>query len=108
MIRRGCIEWLPVENFQLHTAVNGVAFQAVQADDLFVAPTLAKILSGNSPEGIALFHGASAGGFEGFGWFNRSVFTAQRNRYPAGQIAHSGIQPVAGTALYCINGTVIR
>lgn len=105
MIRRGRIEWLPVGNFQLHTAVNGVAFQAVQADDLFVAPTLAKILSGNSPEGIALFHVAGATGLDGFDWLCLAV---KGRRDLGSQITHAGIQPVAGTALYCINGTVIR
>ena len=93
MIRRGCVEWLPVGDFQFHTAVNGFAFQAIQADNFFVATAFAEMFSGNSPEGIALFHGAGAAGFEEFDWFNRSVFTAQRNRYHAGQIAHSGIKP---------------
>ena len=57
---------LLIRDFQLHAAVEDIAFQSVQTDDLLVAAAVAEIFLGNRPEGVAMRHGMDAvviGGF---------------------------------------------
>ena len=57
---------LLIRDLQLHTAVDDIAFQPVQADDLLIAAAVAEILLSNRPEGVAMYHGVNAvvlGGF---------------------------------------------
>ena len=51
---------LLIRDFQLHAAVEDIAFQSVQADDFLVAAAVAEILLGDSPEGIPMHHGVDA------------------------------------------------
>ena len=48
---------LLIRDFQLHAAVNDIAFKSVQGDDLLVAVTVTEILLGNRPEGISVHYG---------------------------------------------------
>lgn len=59
-IRRGRIKWLFIRDFQLHTAVDDIAFQSVQTDDLLVAVTVTEILLCDCPEGISVRYGMNA------------------------------------------------
>ena len=59
--------FISVRNLQLHTAVDDIAFQPVQADDLLVAAAVAEILLGNRPEGVTMHHGMDAIVIGGFG-----------------------------------------
>lgn len=55
-----------IRDLELHTAVDDIAFQSVQTDDLLVAAAVAEILLGNRPEGVTMHHGVDAvilGGF---------------------------------------------
>lgn len=45
---------LLIGNLQLHAAVDDIAFQPIQADDLLIAAAAAEILLGDCPEGIAM------------------------------------------------------
>lgn len=68
MIRRGRVMrfGLLIRDLELHTAVDDIAFQSVQADDLLIAAAVAEILLGDCPEGVAMHHGVDAvilGGF---------------------------------------------
>ena len=57
---------LLIRDLQLHTAVDDIAFQPIQADDFLIAATVAEILLGNRPEGVAMCHGMDTvviGGF---------------------------------------------
>ena len=49
--------FISVRDFQLHAAVDDIAFQSVQADNLLIAAAVAEILLGNRPEGVAMRHG---------------------------------------------------
>ena len=51
---------LLIRNLQLHAAVDDIAFQPIQADDLLIAATVAEILLGNCPEGISVRYGMNA------------------------------------------------
>ena len=55
--RRGRIKWLFIRDLQLHAAVDDIAFQPVQRDDLFVAVTVAEIFFCDCPEGISVRYG---------------------------------------------------
>ena len=50
-----------IRDFQLHAAVDDIAFQSVQTDDLLVAAAVAEVLLGDSPEGVAMHHGMNIG-----------------------------------------------
>lgn len=68
MIRRGRVMrfGLLIRDLELHTAVDDIAFQSVQADDLLIAAAVAEILLGDCPEGVTMHHGVVAvilGGF---------------------------------------------
>ena len=55
-----------IRDLQLHTAVDDIAFQSVQTDNLLVAAAVAEILLSDCPEGVAMRHGMDAvviGGF---------------------------------------------
>ena len=55
-----------IRDLELHTAVDDIAFQSVQADDLLIAAAVAEILLCNRPEGIAMYNGVNVvvlGGF---------------------------------------------
>ena len=52
-----------IRDFQLYAAVDDIAFQSVQTDDLLVAAAVAEVLLGDSPEGVAMHHGMNAVGF---------------------------------------------
>ena len=57
---------LLIRDLQLHTAVDDIAFQSVQTDNLLVAAAVAEILLGDCPEGVAMYHSVNAvvlGGF---------------------------------------------
>ena len=57
---------LLIRNLELHTAVDDIAFQPVQTDDLLVAAAVAEILLCDCPEGISVHYGMDAiviGGF---------------------------------------------
>ena len=57
---------LLIRDLELHTAVDDIAFQSVQADDLLIAAAVAEILLGDCPEGVTMHHGVDAvilGGF---------------------------------------------
>jgi len=49
--------FISVRDFQLHTAVDDIAFQPVQTDDLLVAAAVAEILLCDCPEGISVRYG---------------------------------------------------
>ena len=51
---------LLIRDLQLHTAVDDIAFQPIQADDFLIAATVAEIFLGNRPEGVAMHHGVDA------------------------------------------------
>jgi len=51
---------LLIRDFQLHAAVDDIAFQSVQADDLLIAAAVAEILLGDCPEGVAMHHSMNA------------------------------------------------
>ena len=51
---------LLIWDFQLHAAVNDIAFQPVQADDFLVVAAVAEVLLGDSPEGVPMRHGMNA------------------------------------------------
>lgn len=68
MIRRGRVMrfGLLIRDLELHTAVDDIAFQSVQADDLLIAAAVAEILLGDCPEGVTMHHGVDGiilGGF---------------------------------------------
>ena len=55
-----------IRDLELHTAVDDIAFQSVQTDNLLVAAAVAEILLGDCPEGVTMHHGVDAvilGGF---------------------------------------------
>ena len=55
-----------IRDLQLHTAVDDIAFQPIQADDFLIAAAVAEILLGDCPEGVTMHHGVEAvilGGF---------------------------------------------
>ena len=56
MIRRGRVMrfGLLIRDLQLHTAVNDIAFQPIQADDFLIAAAVAEILLGDCPEGVTM------------------------------------------------------
>ena len=72
-----------IRDLELHTAVDDIAFQSVQTDDLLVAAAVAEILLGDCPEGISVRYGMNAivlGGFRashgkcrGFDWRHDGV-----------------------------------
>ena len=74
---------LLIRDFQLHAAVDDIAFQSVQTDDLLVAAAVAEILLCDCPEGISVRYGMNAivlGGFRashgkcrGFDWRHDGV-----------------------------------
>lgn len=58
--------FISVRDFQLHAAVDDIAFQPIQADDFLIAAAVAEILLGDCPEGVTMHHGVDAvilGGF---------------------------------------------
>lgn len=48
---------LLIRDFQIHAAVEDIAFQSVQTDDFLVAAAVAEILLSDCPEGIPMRHG---------------------------------------------------
>ena len=55
-----------IRDLELHTAVEDIAFQPIQADDFLIAAAVAEILLGDCPEGISVRYGMNAivlGGF---------------------------------------------
>ena len=57
---------LLIRDLELHTAVDDIAFQPIQADDFLIAAAVAEILLGDCPEGVTMHHGVDAvilGGF---------------------------------------------
>ena len=98
---------LLIRDFQLHAAVNDIAFQPVQADDFLVVATVAEVLLGDSPEGIPMHHGMNAVGFgrlcadygecgnlDGRHDGVSATFVPVDN----GEVTHTSIHPVAGAA----------
>ena len=61
-IRRGRVMrfGLLIRDFELHTAVDDIAFQPIQADDFLIAAAVAEILLGDCPEGVTMHHGVDA------------------------------------------------
>ena len=48
--------FISVRDFQLHAAVEDIAFQFVQTDNLLVAAAVAEVLLGDCPEGVPMYH----------------------------------------------------
>lgn len=161
---------LLIRDFELYAAVDDIAFQPIQADDLLIAAAAAEILLCDCPEGVTMHHGVDAvvdggvrdcygkcGGLDrrhdgvlagfifvddrtvaadldhipaeflhpagngfaaivgaardghevtgldtyrcGLDWVGRLYITAESRRDLGCQISHTGIHPVAGTAL---------
>ena len=75
--------FISVRDFQLHAAVDDIAFQPIQADDFLIAAAVAEILLCDCPEGISVRYGMNAivlGGFRashgkcrGFDWRHDGV-----------------------------------
>ena len=51
---------LLIRDFELYAAVDDIALQSIQADNLLIAAAVAEILLGNRPEGVAMYHGVNA------------------------------------------------
>ena len=51
---------LLIRDFQLHAAVEDIAFQTVERNDFLVAAAVAEVLLGDSPERIPMHHGMDA------------------------------------------------